>query len=32
MTGTDGPTFMRDRPGIRAFVREDDAGACEALP
>ena len=25
MTGTDGPTFMRDRPGISAFVREDDA-------
>ena len=22
-TGTDGPTFMRDRPGMSAFVRED---------
>jgi predicted dithiol-disulfide oxidoreductase (DUF899 family) len=25
MTGTDGPTFMRDRPGMSAFVREDGA-------
>ena len=25
MAGTDGPTFMRDRPGVSAFVREDDA-------
>ena len=23
MAGTDGPTFMRDRPGMSAFVRED---------
>jgi predicted dithiol-disulfide oxidoreductase (DUF899 family) len=23
MAGTDGPTFMRDRPGLSAFVRED---------
>ena len=25
MTGTDGPTFMRDRPGMSAFVRKDGA-------
>jgi len=25
MTGTDGPTFMRDRPGVSAFVLEDGA-------
>jgi len=25
MTGTDGPTFIRDRPGMSAFVREDGA-------
>ncbi|HUC51128.1 MAG TPA: DUF899 domain-containing protein [Xanthobacteraceae bacterium] len=25
MTGTDGPTFTRDRPGMSAFVREDGA-------
>ena len=25
MTGTDGPTFMRDRPGMSAFAREERA-------
>jgi predicted dithiol-disulfide oxidoreductase (DUF899 family) len=25
MAGADGPTFMRDRPGVSAFVREDGA-------
>jgi len=25
MTGTDGPTFVRDRPGMSAFAREDGA-------